>query len=71
MQVGELSKQLAKKRHMLQKRDQLIQHELKKKERERVNLDQSSIKKGHIEKHKIIAKKTFETLVEKTKKAPI
>jgi hypothetical protein len=36
-----------------------------------VNLDQSSVKKGYIEKHKYIDKKKFETLVEKARKIPI
>lgn len=36
-----------------------------------MNLDQSSVKKGFIEKQKIIAKKKFDTLIEKTRKIPI
>lgn len=44
---------------------------MKKRQKERVNLDQSSVKKGNIEKHKYIAKKTYETLVEKSKKKAI
>ena len=49
----------------------MVRDEFKKIQREKVNMDQSSVKKGYIEKHKIIAKKQFETLIEKTKKAPI
>ena len=71
MQVGELARLHAKKQELRGKRDSLIQEELKKKRREKVNLDQSSVKKGYIEKQKIIAKKLFETLVEKSRKIPI
>jgi flagellar basal body rod protein FlgF len=71
MQVGELAKLHAKKQELRSKRESLIQEELKKKRREKVNLDQSSVKKGYIEKQKIIAKKKVETLVEKARKIPI
>ena len=49
----------------------MIKAEIKKRQKEKVNLDQSSVKKGHIEKHKYIAKKTYETLVEKARKIPV
>ena len=49
----------------------MIKAEIKRKQKEKVNLDQSSIKKGYIEKFKIIAKKKYETYTEKAKKAPI
>jgi len=49
----------------------MIKAEIKKRQKEKVNLDQSSVKKGHIEKHKYIAKKTYETVVEKARKIPI
>ena len=71
MQVGELVKLHAKKQELRGKRESLIQEELKKKRREKVNLDQSSVKKGYIEKQKIIAKKKIETLVEKGRKIAI
>ena len=71
MQVGELAKLHAKKQELRGKRESLIQEELKKKRREKVNLDQSSVKKGYIEKQKIIAKKKIETLVEKGRKIAI
>jgi hypothetical protein len=48
MQVGELAKLHAKKQELRSKRESLIQDELKKKRREKVNLDQSSVKKGYI-----------------------
>lgn len=63
MEVAELVKAHAKKKALQKQRDTLIQQELKKKQKEKVNLDQSAVKKGYIEKHKIIAKKKFDTLV--------
>lgn len=71
MEVGELAKLHTKKHELKSKRDGLIQEEIKKKRREKVNLDQSAVKKGYIEKHKHIAKKKFETVVEKSRKAPV
>jgi hypothetical protein len=59
MQVGELARLHAKKQELRGKRESLIHEEIKKKRREKVNLDQSSVKKGFIEKQKIIKKKTF------------
>ena len=71
MEVGELAKLHAKKQELRGKREGLVQEELRKKRREKVNLDQSAVKKGYIEKHKYIAKRKFETVVEKARKAPV
>jgi flagellar basal body rod protein FlgF len=71
MQVGDLAIIHSKKLELKSKRDSLIHDEFKRKRREKVNLDQSSVKKGYIEKQKIIAKKKFETLIEKSRKIPI
>jgi flagellar basal body rod protein FlgF len=71
MEVGELAKLHVKKQELKGKREGLIQAEIKKKRREKVNLDQSSVKKGYIEKHKYIAKKKLETLVEKGRKIAV
>ncbi len=71
MQVADLAKLHSKRQELRGKREALIQEELKKKRREKVNLDQSSVKKGFIEKQKIIAKKQFATVVEKARKIPI
>lgn len=71
MQVAELAQLHSKRQQLKSKREALIREELKKKRREKVNLDQSSVKKGFIEKQKIIAKKKFDTLVEKARKIPI
>lgn len=48
-----------KKRDLQKKRDKMIQDEFKRRQKEKVNLDQSSVKKGHIEKTKYIEKKKF------------
>jgi hypothetical protein len=37
----------------------MIQTEYKRRQKEKVNLDQSAVKKGYIEKTKMIAKKQF------------
>lgn len=71
MEVGQLVQAQAKKKALQKQRDALIHQELKKKQKEKINLDQSAIKKGYIEKHKIIAKKKYDTLVEKAKKLPV
>lgn len=49
----------------------MIQTEYRRRQKEKVNLDQSAVKKGYIEKTKIIAKKQFETKVEKARKIPV
>lgn len=59
MEVGELAKLHLKKRDLQKKRDKMIQDEFKRRQKEKVNLDQSSVKKGHIEKTKYIEKKKF------------
>ncbi len=71
MEVGELVKLHNQKRNLLKQLDSLVREEAKRRQKEKVNLDQSAVKKGYIEKHKYIAKKKYETVVEKTKKIPI
>lgn len=71
MEVGELVKQNAKKKLLEKQRDSLIKNEVRKRQREKVNMDQSSVKKGYIEKHRIIAKKQFQVVVEKARKIAV
>lgn len=71
MEVQELAQLKIKKHNLQKRREVLIRNELKKRHKAKVNLDQSAVKQGRIEKTKYIAKKIYETKVEKTKKAPI
>ena len=46
----------------------MLKKQLKKKKLEQINIDNSGVKKGYIEKTKIIEKKKFETIHEKARR---
>ena len=48
MEVGDIVKHQAKKQALQRQRDHLIKNEIKKRQKEKVNLDQSAVKKGFI-----------------------
>ena len=60
MQIAELAELKNKKQHLQKKREEMVKAELKRRHRARVNLDQSAVKKGRIEKTKYIEKKQYE-----------
>ncbi len=48
MEVGKLAEVQAQKKNLKKKRDELIHKELRKRQKDKVNIDQSSLKKGFI-----------------------
>lgn len=71
MDIQQVLQARQQKQQLLQKRDKLIKAHIKKKRSDQINLDQSSIKKGFIEKTKIIRKKQFEVVTQKARQIHI
>lgn len=71
MDLNELVKIQQQRKTLGKRREQMVKAELRRRQKDIINVDQSAIKKGFIEKTKIILKKRFETIVQPARKADV